>query len=203
MLQISVVNLKVGVRGTPLPATISCGSVLNSLENRGLKLKDIHTYTFMNFTTYMTNGTPEYITLKNNDVCVENILGTYIAGDHSVTVVRANSKAVWVTFYKVPSFILDAELVHFASFYGKVLNERGVIWERSTEPRCKGLDVFSGTRKLEVELPEGASMPGFIWIESIKSTYHCSRITVRHRGKKTKLFQLPGICTGMSGSGPW
>ena len=46
-------------------------------------MKDIHTYTFMNFTTYMTNGTPEYITLKNNDVCVENILGTYIAGEHS------------------------------------------------------------------------------------------------------------------------
>ena len=138
-------------------------------------MKDVYNYTFKNWTNYMTNGTPEFITLKNNDVCVEDVIGTYIAGNnHQVMVTRANSKAIWITFHKVPSFILDAELVHFAGFFGKVLNVRGVQWEHLTEARCKGLNVFNGMRKLEVELKEGASLPRFIWIESIKSTHHCS-----------------------------
>ena len=129
MLQISVCNNKVGMRGTVLPSTLSSSTVLGSLENRGLKLKDVHSYTFLNMTAMVANNSFEYVTLKSNDTCVEEILGVYEIIEHTVTVVRANSKAVWVTFTKVPSFILDAELVHFASFYGKVLNERGVVRE--------------------------------------------------------------------------
>ena len=127
MLQITVCNQKVGVRGTVLPLMLSSSSVIQSLENRGLDLNKVHSLTFTNMTTVVNNNSIKYVTMKQNDYCIEKILGEYTVVNHTISVSRANSKAVMITFMKVPSFVLDAELVHFASFYGKVLNERGVI----------------------------------------------------------------------------
>ena len=50
-----------------------------------------------------------------------------------------------------------------------------------------------------VELNEGASMPGFIWIESVETVHHTSRITVRHSGQSQCCYnclETSPICKG-------
>ena len=139
MLCVQIHNLNVGSRGTLLPSQMTLGHVWAFLLSKGLKMKDIYNYTFRNWSNIMPNGNSEYIMMKSNKADVKNLIGDFIVtgNNHQVSIVRANSCAIWVSFHKVPSFILDAELVHFVSSFGKVLDERSVQWEVSMEPNCR------------------------------------------------------------------
>ena len=118
--------------------------------------------------------------MKNNNYCIEKLIGEFTVANHVVTLKKANSKAKQISILKVLEFIRDAELVHFASKFGKVVNERGMICEKPKEARFAGMEIYTGTRWLDVELDEGVSMPGFIWIKSVNEDQHISRITVKH-----------------------
>ena len=98
----------------------------------------------------------------------------------------------------MPTTIHDSELVHLTSFYGKIVRENEVIWEVSTEQKYKG---YNGTRKIEIELREGATVPGFIWIEGTNGIPF--RLTINHRGQRMTCYnclQANPLCPG---GGSW
>ena len=137
MLQVSVCNLTLNAKVYPVPATMSHNSLLSSLENKRLDMNQVYSFIFANMTSTLRNNSIEYIMMKNNDYSVDHLIGEFTVAGHSVSVKKANLKAMQISFMKVPEFVSDAELVHFASTFGTVVNERGMIREK---PR--GLDLL-------------------------------------------------------------
>ena len=130
MLQVSVCNENINQQGFHMAATISFNSLLNSLENRGLDMNQVYSITCSNMTLTVCNNATEYIIMKHNSYNVDDLIGEFSIANHFITVKKANSKAKQVSFLKVPDFILDTELIHFASKFGKVVNIDGMIYDK-------------------------------------------------------------------------
>ena len=149
----------------------------------------------------MQNNMTKYIMMRDNEYTVDHLIGEWSFSNNSVSVKKANSKAKQVSFLNVPSFIPDKELIHFASKFGKIVNLDGMIYEKHCDAQFAGKGINTGMRRLDIEMEDNISLPGFIWLEGMSETKHVNRITVKHSGQDQSCYHCLKVAPECKGGG--
>ena len=126
-------------------------------------------------------------------------LGNYEFMEHEITTRRQRSNVTKVTFKNVPLNIPDEEIIHLCETYGKLVDSI-VHYERLNNDKNRGM--MGGTRFVEIELFQGASLNNFYWMEGpLHGDIGC-RITVLHGGQIQQCSNCLKVATqGCPGKG--
>ena len=111
---------------------------------------------------------------------ISPFLGSFVYLDHDISTRRQRRNVTKITFKNVPLNIPDEEIVHLCESYGKPVDYT-VYYERLNNDKNRGMQ--GGTRYVDLELFQGASLNNFYWMEGPLPGDTGSRITVLHPGQ--------------------
>ena len=113
-------------------------------------------------------------------VDLSSYIGSYIFLDHEIVTRKQRSNVTKITFKNVPLNIPDEEIIHLCECYGKPVDYI-VHYEKLFNDKNRGMQ--GGTRYIDIELFQGASMNNYYWMEGPLPGDSGSRITVLHPGQ--------------------
>ena len=120
-------------------------------------------------------------------------LGSFVYLDHEICTRRQRSNITKITFKNVPLNIPDEEIINLCEVYGKPVDYT-VNYERLNNDKNRGMQ--GGTRYIDLELFQGASMNNFYWMEGPLPGDTGSRITVLHPGPTQQCSNCLKLATG-------
>ena len=113
-------------------------------------------------------------------VDLSSYIGSYIFLDHEIVTRKQRSNVTKITLKNVPLNIPDEEIIHLCECYGKPVDYI-VHYEKLFNDKNRGMQ--GGTRYIDIELFQGASMNNYYWMEGPLPGDSGSRITVLHPGQ--------------------
>ena len=104
------------------------------------------------------------------------LVGEHTLKDHTVSIHQYNTKSKLISFFNIPPYIPDEELIHLVQCFGKLRYDK-INHDVHEDNLVKG--ILNRNRRLNLELNDGISLPTFFWLDGIQSIDIPARITVK------------------------